>query len=368
MKPLPRIRLPIMAVVFLMLLAALWAGLVRIGWALPSLSPSLAGAHGPLMVSGFLGTLIALERAVALGGRWAYAVPAVSGLGALLLIVGITEWAGPLLITLGSLGFVGVSVVIVRRQPALYTVTMALGAVSWLVGNGLWLFGQPVAHAVPWWAAFLILTVVAERLELSRVLQLGKWSRSLFVAAVGLVIAGSLVSLLSFVSGVRLLSLGFIGLALWLLRFDVARRTVRLADLTRFIAVNLLLGYGWLAIGGLLGLRNAGTTAGYTYDAWLHTLFLGFVFSMIFAHAPIILPAITGLSVPFHPLMYGPVLLMQIGLLLRVVGDLVIWQQGRLLGGMLNALAILWFFLQIGVLVARDRLVQGRTLAPASDA
>ena len=56
----------IMPFVVLALLAALWAGLLRLGWRLPPLQPQLAGAHGPLMVVGFLGTLIALERAVAL--------------------------------------------------------------------------------------------------------------------------------------------------------------------------------------------------------------------------------------------------------------------------------------------------------------
>lgn len=40
-------------------------GLIRLGWQLPALTPSLALAHGPLMISGFLGTLITLERAVA---------------------------------------------------------------------------------------------------------------------------------------------------------------------------------------------------------------------------------------------------------------------------------------------------------------
>ena len=38
-------------------------------------------------------------------------------------------------------------------------------------------------------------------------------------------------------------------------------------------------------------------SAGPRYDAMLHSIFLGFVFSMIFAHAPIILPTITGLAI-----------------------------------------------------------------------
>lgn len=59
-----RIRFPLMGLGMLALLAALWAGLVRLGWGLPPLRPTLPIAHGPLMVSGFLGTLISLERAV----------------------------------------------------------------------------------------------------------------------------------------------------------------------------------------------------------------------------------------------------------------------------------------------------------------
>jgi hypothetical protein len=35
----------------LSLLAALWGGLVRMGWALPPLGPTLVLLHGPLMVS-----------------------------------------------------------------------------------------------------------------------------------------------------------------------------------------------------------------------------------------------------------------------------------------------------------------------------
>jgi hypothetical protein len=55
----------------LALLAGLWAGLLRLGWQLPPLLLQLPAQHGPLMVSGFLGTLISLERAVATLGRLA---------------------------------------------------------------------------------------------------------------------------------------------------------------------------------------------------------------------------------------------------------------------------------------------------------
>nr|BFE78121.1 hypothetical protein GCM10020093_007220 [Planobispora longispora] len=47
--------------------------------------------HGPLMALGFLGTLISLERAVALRSRWGYAAPALSALGAVALAAGAEQ-------------------------------------------------------------------------------------------------------------------------------------------------------------------------------------------------------------------------------------------------------------------------------------
>jgi hypothetical protein len=70
-----RINLPFLLLAILALLAGLWAGLIRLPWPLPPLRPALPMAHGPLMVGGFLGTLVSLERAVGLsalgrGRRW----------------------------------------------------------------------------------------------------------------------------------------------------------------------------------------------------------------------------------------------------------------------------------------------------------
>jgi hypothetical protein len=63
----PSLRVAVVAVGMTALLAGLWAGLLRLGWPWPILRSTLPVQHGPLMVSGFLGTLIRLERAVALG-------------------------------------------------------------------------------------------------------------------------------------------------------------------------------------------------------------------------------------------------------------------------------------------------------------
>ncbi len=78
--------IPIIALALFALLLALWAGLLRIGWTLPAF-PNLSVSHGPLMISGFLGVLIPLERAVAIRQKWMFAVPVLAGIGWIGLLI-----------------------------------------------------------------------------------------------------------------------------------------------------------------------------------------------------------------------------------------------------------------------------------------
>jgi hypothetical protein len=296
------------------------------------------------MISGFLGTLISLERAVALGRRWAYAAPLLSGLGGLSLIAGFPGPVAQVLIMAGSLGLVVIFMVIIRLRPALYTLTMGLGAVCWMLGNLLWFLGWPISHLVFWWAGFLLLTISGERQELARLQQLSPGSQASFLLTLVSVLTGLIVIGSSFDLGVRLVGAGMVGLALWLGRHDIARRTVRQTGITRFIAVCLLSGYCWLGLSGLLAVVFGGVSAGPQYDAMLHAFFLGFVFAMIFGHAPIIFPAVLGARMAFRPMFYAHVVLLQATLILRLAGDAIGWVAGRQVGGLLNALALLLFF------------------------
>jgi hypothetical protein len=346
-----RVRLPLVALAIFALLAAMWAGLIRLGWGFPPLITGIGALHGPLMVCGFLGTLVSLERAVALGRRWAYAAPLFSAAGALILLSTLAPFVGALLLTLGSLGMVAIFYVITRRQPALFTYTMALGALAWFIGNALWLGGLPLAPVALWWSAFLILTIVGERLELSRLLRLSQTTERLFVGAVALFLGGVVWNTFESVWfgdvemywGSHLAGLGMLALAAWLLRYDIARRTVRQRGLTRYIALCLLLGYVWLGVGGALRLVYAGATGGPYYDAMLHAVFVGFVFSMIFGHAPIILPAVLGRAMTYSSFAYAALGLLHASLALRLAGDLVFGLWVRQWGGMLNVIAILVF-------------------------
>jgi len=341
----PRARLPLVALGVLALPGGLAGGLARLGWPVP-VTPGLAAFHGPVMVSGFLGTVIGLERAVARGRAWAYLGPLATGLGALMLAV--AQPSGAWLMTLGSVVMALVLVDVVRIQTAPFTIVMTLGAGAWLGGQLLWVAGSPIHRVVYWWAGFLILTIAGERLELTRLRPLGGRAHAAFAGLVTAFLGGLALTVFSLDGGVRLAGAAMAGLAIWLALFDIARRTVRTSGVTRFIAVALLSGYAWLGVAGLLAVCFGGVAAGGPYDAILHAVFVGFVFSMIFGHAPIIVPAVLRLGVTYRPAFYLPLGLLHASLVLRLIGDGTPWLEGRRWGALLNALAILAFLFTMG--------------------
>lgn len=338
-------RALILLTVAVALLGGLGSGLARLGWQMDSLSQNWILVHGPLMICGFLGTLICLERAVALASRYRLSliVPLINGAGAVALLLTHDAVAAKLLLTAGSLGLTLLFVLMLRLHPSRDIVIMASGAACWFVGNSLWLAGQPVYQAVHLWTAFLILTIVGERLELSRVRRLTRTSETLLMASVAVYLAGVLLTIINLDLGIRLLGVGALYLAAWLLRYDIARRTIQQSGLSRYIAACLLIGYAWLGVGGVIGIWMGALYAGPVYAAMLHAFLLGFVFSMIFGHAPIILPAVTGLRLNYTPVFYGHLILLHVTLIYRLYGNLARDFTAQHWGGLLNVVAILAF-------------------------
>ena len=356
-------RFPILLLGFAALFAGVAGGLARLGW--PS-GASLAALHGPLMASGFFGTVISLERAVALGQRWAYSAPLAAGPGALAALASIPAPVPAMLSVLGSALMLGASISVWLRQRELFVLTLVLGAAAWTGGNALWLAGFPFYAIVPWWMAFLVLTIAGERLELSRLLPPSAVARRIFCALVVVLFVGVAVSPIFREAGTLALGAALVGLALWLLRQDIARRTVKGTGLTRFIAVCLLSGYVWLAAGGAVMLTAGLGFGGPTYDAAVHAVMLGFVFSMVFGHAPIILPAVLRVAVPYHPYFYVPLVLLHGSLLVRFAADITLESAWRTWGGAFNAIALLAFLLGTLASVLRGAAVPARPGLKAS--
>ena len=90
----PLARLPLLVLGFVSLATGVGAGLARLGVSVPDVAAAAAASHGPLMVGGFFGVVISLERAVAIGRPWAYLAPLLAArtrAGGHIALAGILE-------------------------------------------------------------------------------------------------------------------------------------------------------------------------------------------------------------------------------------------------------------------------------------
>lgn len=323
------------------LVVASWAGLVRIG---PRLGSPPIAIHGPLMILGFLGTVISLERAVGLGKSWAWSAPIASAVAVSMLLLGADRVGLFLLLLAGILlcAIYGAALAI-GRWPA-YLVVEALGSVAWLVAVGALLVERVVVRALPAMAAFLVLTIVGERLELSRMgpgnTPARRWA---VVVAAMAVLAASVVAVWHPVAGARVSGACLVVLAATSMAGDIALRTIRRGGLTSYMAAAILAGYAWLALAGALWAGNGLLAGTASYDPSIHTLFVGFVLSMILAHAPVIVPAVAGIQLPFRRSWWAPLVLLHVTLAVRVVGAVVGAAPVKMWGGVGNVAALALF-------------------------
>src|SRR5690606_9372646 len=106
---------------FVALVLGMAVGLLQLGWNIPLPEPSLLVQHGALMICGFFGTLISLERAVALGKIWVYGGPLLAAAGTLALLAALPVTISILLYLGASLVLCIASWLVFRRHPALFT-------------------------------------------------------------------------------------------------------------------------------------------------------------------------------------------------------------------------------------------------------
>ena len=337
----------------------LWTGFARLGVGLTGAVTQFVEFHGALMICGFFGTLISVERAVAFNRPFAYLIPVCAATGVFALLAKATTFAGAAFL-MASLGLAAASLSNMGRlRSALLAGIPSIAALSWGLGTLLWLANRPAAESAGWWLAFLVLTVAAERLELSRVATPPPIARALFVAIVIVILTGTARGELDGPSS-PYLGTGLLACGAWLLIYDLARRTVRLSGQIRFTAACMLLGYGWLIIAGLELLAGPLHLTLFWYDATVHAVTLGFVLSMVFGHTLIIFPSVIGMKLRYSPVLYLPLLLLQISVAIRIVGDFSGSTELRSLSGSLTVAAVALFAVTIAS-------VSGRSRTPADD-
>ncbi|ROZ75479.1 hypothetical protein EEB15_16000 [Ramlibacter sp. WS9] len=350
----------LLALVVTALLGAIAGGLLRAGVAVPvgdgAAWPGRAALmHAALMICCFMGTVIGIERAVAVKRRAAWLAPSASALAGPALLAGLNAPAQWLLVG-AALAFTGVNVLVVHRQRAAHTVLLLAGALCWLAGNLLFALDWGTAAAPAWWFAFLVMTIAAERLEMTRMMRRRPGAQSALVAVLALMATGAAASAVAPVGGGILYGASLLLLALWLIRFDIARRTLFTDGLARYMAVCLLGGYAWLAVSGVAWAASALGVP--TRDAALHALGLGFVFSMMMGHAPVILPAIARVKVLFGAVFYLPLAALHLSLLARL-GPGFAAPAWRSQGSLFNVLSIALFAATVAGAVWAWRLKHG---------
>lgn len=343
------LRRPAFRMLFLLpagaaLLVGLNAGLQLLGADAPLKLDRFPEIHGMLLVLSFVGTVIALERTVALGKAAGYLSPALLGVAGLFMISPLPLLVGKLVLLAGTIAMLLVYVPLWRRQRDNVVLIQVLGGVTAVGAAALWLRVPSIAVLLPFLISFVVLTIAGERLELARIGITSPRAEPILTSLAFAMTMATVATLLWPAAGYPLFGLSLLAMVAWLVGFDAARKTIRGQGLPRYIAACLLAGYGWLAIAGVVLALHDTTLTGASYDAVLHSVFLGFTISMIMAHAPVILPAVLRKPLPYTELFWVPAVLLHLSLLLRLgLGDAAGIQGAWVAGGVLNVISILLF-------------------------
>ncbi len=339
----------ILILIPLSLVVALLSAIGRVGWQMPL--PEMAARHGFLMVSGLFGTLISLERTLILQQRGWLSIPLLSAISVVLVIADVAL-PGFVAQVLAALLLGALYVKQWFRYREVYFLGLILSAMAWMVSGLVLLLGNGFPAASIWYVLFLLFTIAAERLELSKFVGMPSWARPLLLVLFILLLA---VQGLPFhwgsghLSGLLLAGIGF-----WLLQFDIVKINLKKSGFFYYTGSTLFGGYVWLMISGVLMALPLQTF--YHYDAVLHSFFIGFTFSMLYAHAPIIFPALIGSrQKPFHKGLYLPVWFTHVLLLLRLYADYSSDWNLRKWVGLFQVLVMISFFVMFAILLFKGR-------------
>lgn len=301
--------------------AAFWVGLAEMGVAISAPPTSVAEMQGILLINGCFGSLLCLGRAEKLDRPPAY-LSGVAVAGGTILAASGYVTMGAILVFLGSAGLTGLFIAVLVVRLEAHTLLMGVAAAVWTASNALWASGWGAPDLVFWWATFLVWSIVGLRIELARVGRPSSRALALLVLPFIAMLAG-----LGFASsapefGARLVGGGLVGLAAWLLVFDLARAAVRAPGMTGYIGACLLSAFAWLSIAGVSLLFRGAPDPGVVATGTWAALFVGVVLLMAFAHAPIVLSSSPESRLSYSGRLYvGPVLF-QGALFIHLLADL----------------------------------------------
>lgn len=331
---------------FFLLILGMTSGLAR-GGALNL--PSLSEKHFIIFLYGFFGSLLSLERAFGFSLKYLFITPALTLLGTILYI-----WLeNPYLIIPGALLFILPNLRVFITSKSFFSSGFILSAILFITGAIFFASGYYYQSAIAL-VLFLVFYILSERAELIKIIGLGK-NGILFLSLASIMsVTGLIISLKDLISGIQISFGSIAAITVWFMRNDIARKTIKMKGIVKFSAISVLSAYFWLLIGSLL-------ISFFGMNLWgegVHSITLGFVFSMIFAHAPSIFPSMMRLKFQFSPILYIPLLFLNISVALRNISYLTPKIKKSTL--LLNSIAIISFFFFFILTLKKNKKIAGQ--------
>ena len=353
---LPPVYRGMMALGACCLVLAVGTGVWRIalmrGFVLPPV-PEWWPPHGHWMVGGFLGGLIMFERMIALQiGRLAW-VPYAYMLSAVFLHTG---WPAVRVIHLLALaGWIAHRWIAYRtfhkyEKPLVESVAYITLSSALNYPGGL--MADPVVALAA--LSFPAATIVVERLEMSLSFQkigakIALWMLIAWCVLWGLT-AWFRVAPLPWMGALTLL------VAAGSIRYDMSLWAKGSAGpLHRFLQRTLAVAYAWLILAAMAMIGSSYLPGAVMKDVLFHLMGLGFIFTMILAHAPLILPAAIG-KLPPVSAPAVPFVAFQLVTAVRILADLCVakWTAPWMWTGWTSGILHLALFIVYVALVFRS--------------
>ncbi len=336
-----RYFLAVIPIALVLMLVGLLAGIFRLasmhGIAFETALVKLYAHHGEVMLFGFLAPLILTERyagsLILDVPRAVHALPFLAALGALLKFVSWITAQSALnvlgTIALGAGIILYVYLLLFLSKRAVGTLPfklMGLAAVLLLLSALLTLripskANLPLALLM---LGFPVLTILGERLDMAKFVpqEMQRRAENSFILAVlsALLLLASIAIPSNYLLFAAVLSLAAAAVPIFQIDMAVMRKAK--AGLQGYLAAHLRVAYFWLFLG--LALLLAISLRGYSiiaFDAATHSIAVGFIGTMILAHAPIIAPSLLGFRLQEEKLSYVPLFFLTLGTVLRVGGE-----------------------------------------------
>ena len=370
--------LPFMGASIAFMLLALTVGIFRLSaqnGVGPVLLANLYPLHPLLMVFGFIGGIIVTERIAGVellphtkqtslslaippfifGGMaveaagYLLGLAAIRYLGAALLVVSCLLFLALLRSFLG-IGRERVSVLFMILSAFALLLSAVLSAYSLPAGN----VGFDMVLLL-----FPVVFVLGERVELTSLATRSTSNRflpALFLAAAAVALFGFEAWVPSVGQVALIVAFGATGIAFgfFLLAERSARPKNAASPFQGYVRKHVELAYAWGLAGSAFGVAYSLSPLFVFYDAFIHSLALGFIGLMFLAHGPIILPMVTRKQFDNAKLSFAPLAILVLALVLRIGSGLAqLYSPSRLLdlsvsaSGWLVLLAVIAFFAEI---------------------